>query len=213
MQTLWGEPHRIGLWRRLWLALAESGAGAGPGHPRCGARADAGPPRRRRSGRGRPLRAPVPARRDGARSRLRRPGAGGAAVPPPRRHQRVRHRQRRPDRHARRPASAARAADRRARERWSDSPPATPDFPAWPTPTSSRPSSPRSASARRCGCRTSRSTSRRSCHRIEALRFRGCKGTTGTQASFLELFGGDHEKVRELDRRVAAKLGFGRPSR
>jgi adenylosuccinate lyase len=48
-------------------------------------------------------------------------------------------------------------------------------------------------------------------HRIETMRFRGCKGTTGTQASFLELFGGDHEKVRELDRRVSAKLGFGEP--
>jgi adenylosuccinate lyase len=46
------------------------------------------------------------------------------------------------------------------------------------------------------------------CHRIETFRLRGCKGTTGTQASFLQLFGGDHEKVRELDRRVAAKLGF-----
>jgi adenylosuccinate lyase len=45
-------------------------------------------------------------------------------------------------------------------------------------------------------------------HRIETSRFRGCKGTTGTQASFLQLFRGDHEKVRELDRRVAAKLGF-----
>jgi adenylosuccinate lyase len=46
------------------------------------------------------------------------------------------------------------------------------------------------------------------CHRIESIRFRGCKGTTGTQASFLQLFGGDHDKVRELDRRVSAKLGF-----
>jgi adenylosuccinate lyase len=45
-------------------------------------------------------------------------------------------------------------------------------------------------------------------HRIGTMRFRGCKGTTGTQASFLHLFGGDHDKVRELDRRVAAKLGF-----
>ncbi|HTY05521.1 MAG TPA: adenylosuccinate lyase [Gemmatimonadales bacterium] len=45
-------------------------------------------------------------------------------------------------------------------------------------------------------------------HRLETLRFRGVKGTTGTQASFLELFGGDHEKVKELDRRVARKLGF-----
>jgi adenylosuccinate lyase len=46
------------------------------------------------------------------------------------------------------------------------------------------------------------------CHRVERLRFRGCQGTTGTQASFLELFGGDHARVRELERRVAAKLGF-----
>ena len=46
------------------------------------------------------------------------------------------------------------------------------------------------------------------CRRIETLRLRGCKGTTGTQASFLELFGNHHEQVRELDRRVAAKLGF-----
>ena len=49
------------------------------------------------------------------------------------------------------------------------------------------------------------------CHRIETLRFRGCKGTTGTQASFLELFGGDDGKVRELDRLVSASLGFDTP--
>jgi adenylosuccinate lyase len=40
------------------------------------------------------------------------------------------------------------------------------------------------------------------------LPFRGCKGTTGTQASYLELFNGDHDKVRELDRQVAAAFGF-----
>ncbi|MBI3791311.1 MAG: adenylosuccinate lyase [Gemmatimonadetes bacterium] len=45
-------------------------------------------------------------------------------------------------------------------------------------------------------------------HRIATIPFRGVKGTTGTQASFLELFHGDHAKVRELDRRVCAKLGF-----
>ena len=41
------------------------------------------------------------------------------------------------------------------------------------------------------------------------LRFRGAKGTTGTQASFLRLFGGDHEKVKRLDGLVAEKMGFG----
>ncbi|MCX5766759.1 MAG: adenylosuccinate lyase [Gemmatimonadetes bacterium] len=45
-------------------------------------------------------------------------------------------------------------------------------------------------------------------HRIANLPMRGVKGTTGTQASFLELFRGDHAKVRELDRRVCAAMGF-----
>src|SRR3990172_3569906 len=45
-------------------------------------------------------------------------------------------------------------------------------------------------------------------HRIATMRFRGVKGTTGTQASFLELFDGDDAKVRELDLRVARQMGF-----
>ncbi len=45
-------------------------------------------------------------------------------------------------------------------------------------------------------------------HRLGTLRFRGAKGTTGTQASFLALFHGDHAKVRQLDRLVARKMGF-----
>lgn len=45
-------------------------------------------------------------------------------------------------------------------------------------------------------------------HRLEHMPLLGSKGTTGTQASFLELFEGDHEKVKEADRRIAAKLGF-----
>ncbi len=44
--------------------------------------------------------------------------------------------------------------------------------------------------------------------RLAGLKFLGAKGTTGTQASFLELFGGDDAKVVELDRRVAAAFGF-----
>jgi adenylosuccinate lyase len=40
------------------------------------------------------------------------------------------------------------------------------------------------------------------------IKARGAKGTTGTQASFLTLFGGDRDKVRELDARVSQKLGF-----
>jgi adenylosuccinate lyase len=45
-------------------------------------------------------------------------------------------------------------------------------------------------------------------YRRRTLPFRGVKGTTGTQASFLELFGGDHEKVRRLDQLVTARVSF-----
>ena len=43
---------------------------------------------------------------------------------------------------------------------------------------------------------------------IDSLRLLGSKGTTGTQASFLELFDGDHEKCKALDRKIAEKMGF-----
>ena len=45
-------------------------------------------------------------------------------------------------------------------------------------------------------------------HRLSLLRFRGVKGTTGTQATFLSLFDGDHDKVTKLDELVTAKMGF-----
>jgi adenylosuccinate lyase len=45
-------------------------------------------------------------------------------------------------------------------------------------------------------------------HRINSLQARGVKGTTGTQASFLALFAGDHKKVERLDQLVAEKMGF-----
>jgi adenylosuccinate lyase len=45
-------------------------------------------------------------------------------------------------------------------------------------------------------------------HRIDTLKARSVKGTTGTQASFLKLFDGDDAKVRQLEQLVAAKMGF-----
>ena len=44
---------------------------------------------------------------------------------------------------------------------------------------------------------------------IGSMRLLGSKGTTGTQASFLELFDGDHDRCRSLDERIARKMGFG----
>ncbi|RKY24312.1 MAG: adenylosuccinate lyase [Planctomycetota bacterium] len=45
-------------------------------------------------------------------------------------------------------------------------------------------------------------------HRLDTLQFRGAKGTTGTQASFLALFDGKHNKVKQLDKAVATAFGF-----
>ncbi|MBE6915090.1 MAG: adenylosuccinate lyase [Ruminococcaceae bacterium] len=45
-------------------------------------------------------------------------------------------------------------------------------------------------------------------YRIENMRLLGSKGTTGTQASFLELFDGDHEKVKKLEDLIAEKMGY-----
>ena len=45
-------------------------------------------------------------------------------------------------------------------------------------------------------------------YQISKAKLRGSKGTTGTQASFMELFDGDHEKVKKLDKMVAEKMGY-----
>ncbi len=45
-------------------------------------------------------------------------------------------------------------------------------------------------------------------HQLSKAKLLGCKGTTGTQASFLELFDGDHEKCRRLDQKIAEKMGY-----
>ncbi len=45
-------------------------------------------------------------------------------------------------------------------------------------------------------------------HQMQDLRFLGAKGATGTQASFLALFGGDHHKVKKLEELIAKEMGF-----
>lgn len=45
-------------------------------------------------------------------------------------------------------------------------------------------------------------------HRLSKIKLLGSKGTTGTQASFLKLFEGNHEKVKVLDKKIAEKIGF-----
>ena len=45
-------------------------------------------------------------------------------------------------------------------------------------------------------------------YQLSKAKLLGSKGTTGTQASFLELFDGDHEKCKELDRKIAENMGF-----
>jgi len=45
-------------------------------------------------------------------------------------------------------------------------------------------------------------------HVIDTIKLLGSKGTTGTQASFLELFDGDHAKIRKIDKMIANKMGF-----
>ncbi|MDF2905557.1 MAG: adenylosuccinate lyase [Herbinix sp.] len=46
------------------------------------------------------------------------------------------------------------------------------------------------------------------CYMIDSMQLLGSKGTTGTQASFMELFDGDHEKIKMLDQRIAEKMGY-----
>ncbi len=45
-------------------------------------------------------------------------------------------------------------------------------------------------------------------YQLSKAKLLGCKGTTGTQASFMELFGGDHEKCKRLDELIAEKMGY-----
>lgn len=46
------------------------------------------------------------------------------------------------------------------------------------------------------------------CYQLDQLQLLGSKGTTGTQASFMELFNGDHDKIKDLEGKIADKMGF-----
>ena len=105
-------------------------------------------------------------------------------------------------------ADDRRPAWRRSSIGWPRSPPSTATCPAWASRISSRPSRRPSASGPASGPTTSPWTWPKSSIASPASRPCGSKGTTGTQASFLELFHGDHAKVRKLEELICRKIGF-----
>ncbi len=154
------------------------------------------------------------ARRDGPRPRLRRPVPRRPGDHPPGRHQLLRDRQHRPDPDPRVAANwfAQRlvGGDRRAGR---SSPRSHRDLPTLGF-THLQPAQPTTVGKRaRLWATTWCSTWPKSSTAWRALRARSTKGTTGTQASFLELFDGDHAKVRKLEQLVAAEDGLRRDLR
>ena len=77
-----------------------------------------------------------------------------------------------------------------------------------PIPIFSPPSSPRWASGPRFGCIELVQDIENLEFQLQNLKLRGAKGTTGTQASFLDLFEGDEEKVKKLEQLIATDMGF-----
>ena len=96
----------------------------------------------------------------------------------------------------------------RDRLAWPPSPGSIATCPAWPIPICSRRSRPRWASGPASGPTTWCWTWPRSTIASAQLKAQGSKGTTGTQASFLSLFQGDHAKVRRLEELICRKMGF-----
>jgi adenylosuccinate lyase len=204
MSRIFSPAYKFGTWRRLWLALAEAQRELGLEIP------DARSPRCARisttstSTRAADIEKAAAPRRDGARASLRRGRArregvihlGATSAYVTDNTELMQHRDALRlvrQRLLATIAALAAFAEQHARCRRSA------------TRTSSRRSRPRSASAPRSGSRTCCSTSRRSTTASPRLRFRGVRGTTGTEASFLELFDGDGAKVDELNRRVAER--------
>ena len=78
----------------------------------------------------------------------------------------------------------------------------------WHLPISSRHSRRPLANAQLCGYTSSVLDLEDLDYVLSSMKLLGSKGTTGTQASFLELFEGDHEKCRKADQMIAEKMGF-----
>ena len=151
--------------------------------------------------------AAAPARRHGPRAPLRRGGAGGAGDHPPGRDERLRRRQHRPDPAPRGDAAGA-EADRGDHRRLADFARRYRSLPTLAY-THFQPAQPTTVGKRATLWIQDLLLDLEEVeHRLATLRFRGIRGTTGTEASFLELFEGDHAKVVELNRRVAEKMGF-----
>ena len=184
-------------------------ARARPADSRSGARRDAPASRRRGPRDGRRVRKEIPPRRDGPRPRVRRYqapaarafihlGATSAFVTDSR-----------PARHPTTPPDDARTPDLAGGEAGQLCGNGTRRSPVSRTPAS-RPGAAHSPweSARRSGPRTWRSTSKPALAPDRDPPVPRLQGHRGTQASFLDLFDGDHEKVRELDRLVTERMRF-----
>ena len=210
MAALWSDQRKFSTWRQLWVWLAESEAELGLPITKGQIAELAAHINDIDFDAATTIRTQAPPRRDGPRPRLRRRLPHGPPDHPPRRHQLLRHRQHRPHPHPRSPWHGRRPPRRGDRSRSPTSPRNIATSPRLGF-THLQPAQPTTVGRRACLWAYDLALDLAEVeHRIDSLKARSIKGTTGTQASFLELFGGDHDKVRRLEAAVAKKMGFDR---
>ncbi len=210
MSRLWGDQKKFRTWRQLWVWLAEAEAELGLSIP----------PAKSTNSAAISITSISPllkstnvasATTSWPRSHLRRPVPPSPRHYSPRRHQLLRDRQRRLNGNARRlkllAARLATVIDRLAKFAHQNR-----NLPCLGF-THLQPAQPTTVGKRACLWAADLALDLREIeHRLAELKARGVKGATGTQASFLELFGGDqpqsHVKVQQLEQLVAQKIGF-----